>query len=456
MEGEATLRRLIEQVEQMRQQHVVDLEIIRARHETDLAVLRAENEHICAQLPRHPSDQPPQPSNQNDEEGHSVSQPPIAPKAPTHRSTVHRSHVPTNRSDHEVSNVPAQSLGHRASIRRHPFVDGIMETPLPFGWKPLNIDRYDGTADPDEHIDLYVTQVFPTLLKGVALAWYTQLPAGSIDNFDTLVRRFTEQYATSQPHHVTSTALASLRQGDDEPLREFMERFASISIKIRNLNPEVTLHAMLMALSPRPFVDSLCRRSPLDMDELCARAARYIQMEEHFTFRDQARGKSQAKLDHDHKDKMKVTNDSQFKKAARANKGGRNYGHTTEECHTLKDRIEELIQGAPRTIRPTVAKSQRRLPRPKTRTRLRFRDSHGPTLRFSAKHWQRSADRGGFTRGGSSSSARKRYLRKINNVHSTTSAPHHNTPPITFTDDDYTSICLNQDDPMVITVEVTN
>nr|KYP34196.1 hypothetical protein KK1_044878 [Cajanus cajan] len=55
--------------------------------------------------------------------------------------------------------------------------------PLPFGWKPLHIDRYDGTTDPDEHIDLYVTQVnlytnddavlcrvFPTSLKGAALA----------------------------------------------------------------------------------------------------------------------------------------------------------------------------------------------------------------------------------------------------------------------------------------------
>ncbi|XP_020202501.1 uncharacterized protein LOC109788233 [Cajanus cajan] len=224
-----------------------------------------------------------------------------------------------------------------------------------------------------------------------ALAWYTQLPVGSVDNFDTLVRRFTSQYATSRPHHITSAALASLKQGDDETLRVFMKHFASISVKIRNLNPEVALHAMLMALKPGPFVDSLCRRPPPDMEELRARAVGYIQMEEHSAFRDQVRGKSQAKLDHGHKDKMKVTNDSQFKKAARANKGGRydfytplnaprvhileeasnnnlvtlpppghspnsadkskhcryyrNYGQTIEECRTLRDRIEELVQG---------------------------------------------------------------------------------------------------------------
>ncbi|XP_020208990.1 uncharacterized protein LOC109793926, partial [Cajanus cajan] len=110
------------------------------------------------------------------------------------------------------------------------------------------------------------------LSQGAALNWYTQLPPESIDSFGTLVRKFTAQYATSRPHHVTSAALASLRQNDDEPLRAFMERFIATSIKIRNLNPEVALHAMLMALKPGPFVDSLCRESPRDMNELRARA----------------------------------------------------------------------------------------------------------------------------------------------------------------------------------------
>nr|KYP54491.1 hypothetical protein KK1_000679 [Cajanus cajan] len=148
-----------------------------------------------------------------------------------------------------------------------------METLLPQGWKPLHLDRYDGTTDPDEHIDLYMTQVnlytnndailcrvFLTSLNGAALNWYTQLPAESIDSFSTLVRRFTAQYATSRPHHITSDALASLRQNDDEPLRAFMERFAATSVKIRNLNPEVALHAMLMALKPGPFSTAYAMR----------------------------------------------------------------------------------------------------------------------------------------------------------------------------------------------------
>ncbi|XP_020229965.1 uncharacterized protein LOC109810808 [Cajanus cajan] len=431
MDREAALRRLIEQVKQMGQQHAVDLQSIRAKHETDLAALRAanetdlaalrtENERIRAQLPQRPSEQPPQPSNQHEEEGRSVSQPPTAPRAPTPRPATHRSHSPTNRSAHEVSNVPAQDPGHRTSIRRHPFVDGIMETPLPFGWKSLNIDRYDGTTDPDEHVDLYITQVnltnedaimcrvFSTSLKGAVLNWYTQLPMESIDNFDTLVRQFTVQYATSRPHHVTSAALASLRQGDDESLRAFMEFFVSISVKIRNLNLEVALHAMLMALKPGPFVATLCRRSPLDMDGLRAQAT------------------------------------GQFKKAARANKGGRYDFYTplsAPRVHILEEASNNnLLTLPPPTHSPNNADRSKH---------CRYHRNHGHTT----EEFRTLRDRG-FAGGGSSSSARKRNLRSTHKAHSATSASHQSSPPITFTDDDYTSICPNQDDPMVIAVEV--
>jgi len=62
---------------------------------------------------------------------------------------------------------------------RHPFTDFIMDTLLPDKWKGFNKDRYDGTTNPDEHMDAYTTHmslyttddavlslVFPTSLKG--------------------------------------------------------------------------------------------------------------------------------------------------------------------------------------------------------------------------------------------------------------------------------------------------
>lgn len=84
-----------------------------------------------------------------------------------------------------------------------PFVEAIMEVPLLSTWNNVTLDKYDGTTDPDEHVDAYLTQVslyttedtllcrvFPTSLKGVSLSWFTRLPARSIDFFDTLTTRF--------------------------------------------------------------------------------------------------------------------------------------------------------------------------------------------------------------------------------------------------------------------------
>ncbi|KAG5022834.1 hypothetical protein JHK82_018734 [Glycine max] len=46
-----------------------------------------------------------------------------------------------------------------AGTRRHPFVNGIMEVHPPPSWKHFTMDKYDGTIDPNEHLNVYLTQV---------------------------------------------------------------------------------------------------------------------------------------------------------------------------------------------------------------------------------------------------------------------------------------------------------
>jgi len=67
--------------------------------------------------------------------------------------------------------------------RRHPFIDYVMGAQLSTMWKGFKMDRYDGTTNLDEHMDVYTThmslytlncavlcRVFPTSLKGGALS----------------------------------------------------------------------------------------------------------------------------------------------------------------------------------------------------------------------------------------------------------------------------------------------
>ena len=160
------------------------------------------------------------------------------------------------------------------TVRQHPFVNHIMEAYIHLGWKPLNLKRYDGTIDLDEHLDAFLTQanlytnndvilcrIFPTPLKGTTLTRYGELLPRSINCFDTLVERFSMQYATSRSHCMTLAALANLQQADDESLREFMDRFRCTTIQIRNLNPKVVLHSILLALRPNKFTNNLCKKN---------------------------------------------------------------------------------------------------------------------------------------------------------------------------------------------------
>ncbi|XP_020207520.1 uncharacterized protein LOC109792510 [Cajanus cajan] len=241
----------------------------------------------------------------------------------------------------------------------------------------------------------------------------------------TLVSRFTAQYATSRPHHITSTALASLRQNDDEPLWAFMERFTNTSVKIRNLNPEVALHAMLMALKPRPFVDNLCREAPRDMDDLRARGAGVQILEE-------ASNNNLLTLP----PPGHTPNSTEKSKHCRYH---RNHGHTTEECRSLRDRA--------RTDQPSVSQQK---------VDGAVQAQVGQETGSSPLRGVINTIAGRFAGGGATSSTRKRHLCNINSVHSATSTSHQSSPSISFSNEDYAGVSPNQDDPMVIAVEVAN
>jgi len=65
-------------------------------------------------------------------------------------------------SDQEESRAQTNpnQIGTRVGTpKRHPFVDGIMAADFPTRWKGLTMNQYDDTTDPEEHIDIFTTQV---------------------------------------------------------------------------------------------------------------------------------------------------------------------------------------------------------------------------------------------------------------------------------------------------------
>ncbi|XP_020211729.1 uncharacterized protein LOC109796469 [Cajanus cajan] len=265
----------------------------------------------------------------------------------------------------------------------------------------MPIEKYDGSSDPEEHLNVFLTQatlstqddsalcrIFPTSLKGRALSWFTRLLSASIDSFSELSSQFTLQFATSKPYRTTSLALAGVRQEKKESLRGFKDRFNKIAMEIGDLNPAVALDRLSTTLRQGPFVNSLCKKAPVDMNDLRRRAKKYMQMEELAETRNQARAEESYGRKESGREPMKKTHAEQVNTRAprgphytaytplnasrakvmeqalaseilvmpkrentplRADKAKtcrfhRNRGHSTEECSALKDKLEDLIK----------------------------------------------------------------------------------------------------------------
>ncbi|XP_014499172.1 uncharacterized protein LOC106760216 [Vigna radiata var. radiata] len=123
-------------------------------------------------------------------------------------------------------------------------------------------------------------RAFSLSLEGEALEWFNALPAGSIQSFEGLKEMFGRQFAGSRAEDPTVFELSNLRQGKDETLKAFMDRYQKMVRRVKGLNVELALQYVMPALRPGPFKDSVCRKRPKTMEELRERAADEMRVEE--------------------------------------------------------------------------------------------------------------------------------------------------------------------------------
>ncbi|RDY02842.1 hypothetical protein CR513_13642, partial [Mucuna pruriens] len=290
------------------------------------------------------------------------------------------------------------------------------------------------------------------------------LPPNSIDSFEMLMMKFRAQYATSRSHHLASIALVNLCQEEDESLRSFMEHFSAVAIKIRDLNLEVAFYSMIMVLKLRLFLKNLCKRTPTSMDKLRARASGYIQMEKMAEYQDGVKAEHQATKS------CKREGGESNQPIKRKNMGEKMFeGPNTRSpqgvdrskyCHrTLRDKIEELVQ---KFVKRAIKQGHLRR-KPETSHRRETIPNRDEPRNLNRQAKGTSRLRGVinmiasiFAGGGSTSSAKKRYLRTVNNVQLETDKMRRKLPPITFTHQDFIGVDPEQNDPMVIMAEVAN
>ncbi|KAL2246024.1 UNVERIFIED_CONTAM: hypothetical protein Sindi_2870600 [Sesamum indicum] len=107
----------------------------------------------------------------------------------------------------ELLEKQIDELKKRGKIVSHnknsPFSNDILVQVVEPGFRVPDLQRYDGTKDPYEHIaafdmvmNLYgqpgpiMAKLFATTLTGKAHEWFINLPRGSIDSYEQLIQKF--------------------------------------------------------------------------------------------------------------------------------------------------------------------------------------------------------------------------------------------------------------------------
>jgi hypothetical protein len=139
--------------------------------------------------------------------------------------------------------VPLAGVGCAA------LADHLHAASWPSKFRPHLPEKYDGTSNPSEFLQVYVITItaaggntavmatyFHVALSGPAQTWLMNLAPGSIYSWEELCARFVVNFASAYQQHGVEAHLHAVRQEPGETLRTFISRFT----KVRGTIPRIS------------------------------------------------------------------------------------------------------------------------------------------------------------------------------------------------------------------------
>ncbi|XP_058076460.1 uncharacterized protein LOC131225049 [Magnolia sinica] len=174
-----------------------------------------------------------------------------------------------------------------------PFASAIMDEVMPSRFRMPPIIQFSRFGDPSEHVELYrswmqiqsatdamMCRAFSITLSGSARSWYQQLKPKSISSFAKLSRLFLTQFITGKKSRKLTTHLFTLKQGNKEPLKNYIVRFNKQALLVEDYDNKMALSAMFSGLKEGKFTFSIGKNPPTTPAELISRAQKYTNAEE--------------------------------------------------------------------------------------------------------------------------------------------------------------------------------
>ena len=117
------------------------------------------------------------------------------------------------------------------------FTVGVLHFPLPAKFRRPQIETFDGTKNPVDHLNTYKNQMelhgyqdpvrcraFIITLKGPTLAWFNRLLPSSISSFRELSITFVSHLIGARTYMKPNYHLLTIKQSPQENLRSYVQR----------------------------------------------------------------------------------------------------------------------------------------------------------------------------------------------------------------------------------------
>ena len=176
-----------------------------------------------------------------------------------------------------------------------PFTAKVLHFPLPAKFRMPQVEAFDGVRDPVDHLNTYKNQMelhgyqdpvrcraFAATLKGPALAWFNRLPPSSISSFRELSIVFVSHFIGARTYRKPSYHLLTIKQGSQESLKSYVQRFNVESLKIDIPDEKFAITAFIAGLGvqSKDLMFSISKNPQASMAEVLAKAEKYINGEE--------------------------------------------------------------------------------------------------------------------------------------------------------------------------------
>lgn len=152
-----------------------------------------------------------------------------------------------------------------------------------------NIQKYDDTRDPDEHIDIYkwiITSLwmdkrvtctyFPITLSGNARKWLKALRPRSISSFEQLRYLFLNNFMQLRKIKRDAKSIMAYKQKEGESIRMYYDRFTLTTLSIPGDEEFLVTGAFSKGLLPGSLSRKMQGIVPKSRDELEYRVEKYL------------------------------------------------------------------------------------------------------------------------------------------------------------------------------------